>query len=368
MKKTLIFLSVLAATVGCRGPEVLDREGWEPDVHRALSKVIREGSETSCAPYAVFDCDNTSVIHDVSQTLMLYMIENLRFTEAVEQNFLGGLDDSDKTLNGWEMSVGEAGALLAGQYRSLKAMQEEGMDLEDIHKSELYLEFRARFLDFEDKLGELYSYGDLCVWQPGLMCGMTKEEARSLMEESIRYNLSIGPLEEEWSSPDGQFTSIANKGLEVPQSLRNLHRALVENGIDTYICSASLEELVEVLACDPEIGFAMPPERVFGIRLAEGDKIIPAKLEGYPQPYKEGKVENINAFMAANHCPDGPILVAGDSNGDVAMLTSYSGTKCSLIMDCGRTGKIAELAAKARAGHNRGRFVVQGVKAGRGTF
>ena len=90
MKKTLICLAAVAAMVACRGPEVLDREGWEPDVHRALSKVIREGSETSCAPYAVFDCDNTSVIHDVSQTLMLYMIENLRFTEAAELNFIGG--------------------------------------------------------------------------------------------------------------------------------------------------------------------------------------------------------------------------------------------------------------------------------------
>ena len=89
------------------------------------------------------------------------------------------------------MSVEEAGALLAGQYRALKAMQEEGMDLEDIHKSEVYLEFRARFLDFEDKLGELYSYGDLCVWQPGLMCGMTRWPRRCSYLTSARNEAAV---------------------------------------------------------------------------------------------------------------------------------------------------------------------------------
>ena len=357
MKKTIFLALVLAFS--CRGPEVLEREGWEPSVHKALSTLIRDGGGASCAPYAVFDCDNTSIIHDVSQTLMLYMIENLRFDDAPELLFLGGIEDTSKLLEGWEMSAAEAGKLLAEEYRQLEAMRDGGMDLEEIRKSELYLDFRARFLSFEEQLGLAYSYEDLCIWQPALLCGMSKAEARSLMEESIRHNLSIEPYEEEWTSPDGRFTGIAEIGLKVTQAMKNLHRSLVEHGIDTYICSASLEELVEVLACDPEIGFGMPPERVYGIRLAEGDSIIPAKLEGYPQPYKQGKVENIKAFMAASHCSDGPVLVAGDSNGDVAMLTAFRGTRCSLIMDCGNDGPIGELAAKARSAHNRGRFVVQ---------
>ena len=105
----------------------------------------------------------------------------------------------------------------------------------------------------------------------------------------------------------------------------------------------------------------MPPERVWGIRFAEGDVIRPVALEGYPQPYREGKVQCIEQFMAPGHCGDGPVLVAGDSNGDVAMLTAFRGTRCSLIMDCGRDGKIAELAAKARSAHNHGRFIVQAV-------
>ena len=80
-----------------------------------------------------------------------------------------------------------------------------------------------------------------------------------------------------------------------------------------------------------------------------------------PEPYMEGKVQCIEQFMAPSHCSDGPVLVAGDSNGDVAMLTAFRGTRCSLVMDCGRDGKIAELAARARSAHNHGRFVVQTV-------
>ena len=361
MKKYFLLLAALALFSSCRNPRVLPREGWDPDVHMALSKVIREAAGTSCAPYAVFDCDNTSVIHDVSQTLMIYMIENLRFKDAPDLAFIGGLDDGSVMLEGWGMSAREAGELLAAEYRQLEAMRDGGMPLREIWVNDVYLDFRARFLDFEEQLGLAYTYGDLCIWQPSLLCGMTQEEARSLMEESLRYNLSFGPFEEEWVSPDGRFMGIAEKGLKITKGMKNLHKALVKNGIDTYICSASLETLVELLVCDPEIGFAMPPERVFGIRLAEGEKIIPEKLEGYPQPYREGKVVSIKTFMEGNHCPDGPVLVAGDSNGDVAMLTAWPGTKCSLIMDCGNEGDIASLASQARAAYNRGRFVVQKV-------
>lgn len=360
MKKFVLFLALSA--VACRGSEVLDPAGWDPDVHHALSTLIRDGGSASCAPYAVFDCDNTSIIHDVSQNLTLYQIEHLCFGEEAKRDFLPAIEDPSVRLGApWEMTAAEAGALLAEQYRSLVALRDGGMSLEEIHTQELYLDFRARFLSFEDALGEAVGYGPMCLWQPGLLAGMTTSEARSLIDEFLHAGLAEGPSQIRWTSPDGRFSGETDRGIAVPESMKNLHRALVEHGIDTYICSASLELIVEALACDPEIGFGMPPERVWGIRFAEGDVIHPVALEGYPQPYREGKVHCIEQFIAPGHCGDGPVLVAGDSNGDVAMLTAFRGTRCSLIMDCGRDGKIAELAAKARSAHNHGRFIVQAV-------
>ena len=79
-------------------------------------------------------------------------------------------------------------------------------------------------------------------------------------------------------------------------------------------------------------------------------------------------MENIKTFIAPEHGGEGPVLVAGDSDGDVAMLTAWPETFCSLIMDCGRKGEIAVLADKARSENNKGRFVVQSVHPVKGGY
>ena len=56
-----------------------------------------------------------------------------------------------------------------------------------------------------------------------------------------------------------------------------------------------------------------------------------------------------------------PELVAGDSNGDVPMLTSFGNTVHGLIIDVGRSpeSKIGKLAAQAREEGNNGRYLLQ---------
>jgi hypothetical protein len=57
----------------------------------------------------------------------------------------------------------------------------------------------------------------------------------------------------------------------------------------------------------------------------------------------------------------GPVLVAGDSNGDVPMLTAFPDTWHGLIIDVGRSpeSSIGQLAAQARFERNRGRYLLQ---------
>ena len=50
----------------------------------------------------------------------------------------------------------------------------------------------------------------------------------------------------------------------------------------------------------------------------------------YKQPIKEGKVDCIQAYMAPAYGNAVPVLVAGDSNGDVAMLTAFPDMKCGI--------------------------------------
>ena len=82
MKFENLFISVAVLSVffSCSRPAGLPEDNWEPVVYEALSDMIaREGIlsenyDPECRPYAVFDFDNTTIINDISLTLMIYQI------------------------------------------------------------------------------------------------------------------------------------------------------------------------------------------------------------------------------------------------------------------------------------------------------
>ena len=129
--------------------------------------------------------------------------------------------------------------------------------------------------------------------------------------------------------------------LVLPQESLHLIQALRCKGIDVYICSASLEAIVEAMACDPKYGLNFPMEKVVGIRLKDKETVGGAFDETYQQTYLEGKVACINRFMRPEHGAKDPILVAGDSGGDLAMLTAFP-KALSLVYDCKRGGSIGK--------------------------
>jgi hypothetical protein len=65
--------------------------------------------------------------------------------------------------------------------------------------------------------------------------------------------------------------------------------------------------------------------------------------------------------MAPLHHDKGPVLVGGDSNGDVPMLIAFEDTRHGLIIDVGRSpeSKIGRLATQAREQNNTGRYLLQ---------
>ena len=211
-----------------------------------------------------------------------------------------------------------------------------------------------------ESLKRQLDYATYCLWMPGLLSGFTESEAMEIAKQSATHWLSVKPVKEEWVSPDGRFRGTVMKGLMVPREIKDLYRKLQECGVEVFICSASLEIVVEALACEAGFGLGLPRDKVYGLRFAEeGGRILPEFLRDYPQPYKQGKVDNIRTFMLPGHDPAGPVLVAGDSEGDVAMLTAFEGTCVSLVFDYGKDGEIGNLASIARKSRNRGRYIVQ---------
>ena len=131
--------------------------------------------------------------------------------------------------------------------------------------------------------------------------------------------------------------------------MANLYHELKRNGIDVYIISASMQEIIEVFATDKSYGYNLEIENVYAMKLKlTADNIL---LDEYnydiPFTQKEGKSETINKFIKPKYNGRGPILVAGDAVGDESMLTEFKDTEVLLIMK--REGKLDNLVNDKRA-------------------
>nr|WP_275888418.1 haloacid dehalogenase-like hydrolase [Desulfobulbus alkaliphilus] len=96
----------------------------------------------------------------------------------------------------------------------------------------------------------------------------------------------------------------------------DLMRMLAQAGIDSYVISASTEWLVAEAI--QQLGFPVPEERIFGIRVRIDDQglLTADNVADYPVTFREGKAEIIRRFIARPL-----ILVAGDADTDYEMLT-----------------------------------------------
>ncbi len=353
--KSLLFICVLA-TVSCTPS--LKEKGWVPEVRTSLNTILKEEADRD--NYAVFDFDKTSVVGDISQALWVYQIENLRFADAPSHAFLDGIPDPDKMLEGVGMTSAQMGAVLQDEYMEMKAVLGSGESIKNIRKSDTYLDFRARMYSFLVALDENFPQEVGYIWMPGLLTGYTHEEATQVVKDAVKEHIGKDkPGYENWISPDGRWGGPVERGLYFSPEMKELYKCLSKSGITPYVCSASHELVVEALACDPVLGPGLPPEQVFGLRSVTGERFTAEYDRTYPQPMKEGKVLCINEMIATRHGGKEPVIVGGDSGGDVPMLTAYPDTRGSLIIDVCRPAEsaIGRLISKSREGD--GRYLVQ---------
>ena len=365
MVATLIYsLSIL--TVCCYNDEnpVIDNrtiEGgkWAPQVRDELNELLTNSGSGS---YAVFDFDQTSIVHDISNALWVYQIEHLCYADAPAHNFLDGIPTPEEQMTGKDITYAEMGSILASEYKAMADRLKAGENIETVRESDVFLDFRARMVTLMAAMDEQWGSWVTYLWQPGLLAGYTEAEARAIVRQVLAEHLGKEKLAtEQWHSPDGQWGGDVQRGIWVSPEMKELYRCLTTAGIDTYVCSASLELIVEELACDPVLGFGLPAERVYGLRFVSGERMTAQFDPAYKQPNREGKIDCIQAYMAPAYGNAGPVLVAGDSNGDVPMLTAFPDMKHGLIIDVGRsaTSAIGRLATKAKEEGNKGLYLLQ---------
>jgi hypothetical protein len=78
----------------------------------------------------------------------------------------------------------------------------------------------------------------------------------------------------------------------------------------------------------------------------ERGAIKPQFRSGYDQTYGPGKTLTINRFLVSRH-GQGPIMVAGDSKGDLDMMQDFPHTELALIINRSQSGGLADLSQRA---------------------
>lgn len=340
----------------------LDEGRWVPENREILSKLIDENKNQG--NYAVFDWDYTSIYQDTQENLFRYQIDNLKFdmtpkefAKAIRKdipldNFAKGYENA----KGEKINITKIGNDLDKRYAFLyeNYIKNKKMSLDEIKKTEEFKDFRGKLAFLYEAIGGTFSHDIAYPWVLYLFNGMTKEEVQKLAKEANDYGIGdkLGKYTIESSDKllgeAGKIVYEYKSGLRTQPEIANLFHELQKNGIEVYIVSASLEDIVKVFASDKSYGYNLKPENVYGMRLEMNkDKYLSQYKKGYPQTQTKGKVETINKFLKPKHGGKDPILVAGDSGGDENMLTEYKGTKVLLLMK--RKGKLDDVAKDKRA-------------------
>lgn len=329
---------------------------WSPRNRHLLETLLRT---TGPGNYAVFDWDNTCVFLDVEEATLIYQLEEMAFAAEPDQMAAAlrqQLPHDDEAVTAHLFDLDQAYRWLWPRYNSLLGRGRR----EAIQGSPEQHAFRAKFLHLYSHLEHHHGPEIAYPWMPFRFAGMTAQQVQGVTKAAVRWQLGQ-PIETvTWSCPDkgkaGAVEISWRNGLRLLPEMQSLHRALAAAGIDVWVCTASFVEGIRELASNPEFGYGLNPECVIGLRLASDENACYlAQREGKSEiTYANGKTDAIRRLLLPRY-GRGPILVAGDSNGDAPMLRDFKDTRLGLVIDTDRPrespiGKLAELA---RQGHHR---------------
>lgn len=329
--------------------------GWNSRNRELLERLLEEPSR---GDYAVFDWDNTCVFLDVEEATLVYQLERMCFAaepDCMMEALRRGIPHNDETVVAHLQDIDQAYRWLWPRYNGLL---QHGSP-ESVEGSPAHHSFRAKFLNLyaylEDRHGAEVAY----PWMPFRYSGMTAQQVKQVTAEAVRWQLQQ-PIETvRWQSSGGRTGAVSvewRSGLRLLPEIQSLHRSLSSAGIDVWVCTASFVEGIREIASSEEFGYGLSPERVIGLELEEDTqaRFLPCRKTGSEITYAGGKTEAVRRLLHPRY-GRGPLLVAGDSNGDAPMLRDFEDTRVSLIIDTNRPADtpIGKLATLAREGHPR---------------
>jgi len=367
-----IILLVCCLLISLSVSAQLTRNHWAEKAYQSLNNMIQtcgvHGNQydANCKPYAVFDFDNTTSINDIEETLMAYQISHLCYKIKPAEMYSvitlnlpvdQPLTDFNNELGGRKMTIRMLATDVANDYAYLYRhyIGLGGMEtLDEVQNTPQFLDFRCKMRYMYDAMNYTFPDELTYTWILYAFKGMTTDEVRNLTSRSADYWMHESHFDtQRWESPDmgkaGKISVTFMTGLAITDEVKNLYHTLMDNGIEVYICSASLKEVIEAAATFEKYGLNLDRNHVVGMMMKRdaNNRFTTVYDTVYPMTYKEGKVVAIKNYIASKHQNHGPILVCGDSDGDYNMLTEFPDMKCGLVFNRVSSGKISLLCHKA---------------------
>lgn len=377
----------------------LEENNWVPETRAALNKLMEDYGvaspdyDASKKPYVVFDFDNTTSFFDVQEALLIYQLENLRFKVAPDQMYDVLLTEVPKE------NFGEDYNNAAGQPLNIDIVAKdcqtdykwlcenyEGLgyggtqDLAAIQKTPQYKDFTTKVRFLYEAIGDTFDSSVSYPWVTYLFTGMTSEEVKELATESHDYWFNYTTWGKvTWDSPAdfpseaGVVSTSYKTSITLPPESIDLYTKLMANGFEVYICSASFIDVIEALANNPKYGLNVPEGNVYAMMLkkdADGRYINEYDYDNYFQTQGPGKRQTIDKFILPLHEGRGPIMVAGDSQGDYNMITEYDSMKLGLIINRVRSDDFQIISKEAveSFGKPDAKYVMQGRDENKGVY
>ena len=340
-------------------------------------------------PYAVFDWDNTCIMNDCEEALLVYQIDHLayklnpeEFAEVLRTGVPNGpfkVEAGYKNVEGKPVLMEDIAADVDADYRWLYTHYKGfggTMSMEQIHATEQFKDFRAKLYFMYDAICDSHPIEIGYKWIIYFYKNMTPGELKALAEASNDYNLGDAlrkvkiPSSDKFPGKAGQVVASHFFGVRIHDEIVNLMNTLRANGFDVYVSTASIDDVVRVFAGNAKYGYNVPAENVIGLRLEMQDgKYTNVYKNGWHFNWGPGKTVGIQRELLAKK-GFGPALVAGDSDGDAWMLKDFADTKVGVVVNRLKTGEIGERSKSAAAaiGQSGARFILQGRNESTGIF
>jgi hypothetical protein len=315
--------------------------GWTDGNRSALNRLLADRgrfSETwdpERRPVAVFDWDNTVMKNDIGDATLFWMIANDKVLQPPNRDWRrtsGALTASAAIA----LSSACDGLASPGEPLPTSANPACATAIVQIYNSgRTPAGAPAWRPELTTTMNSAYA------WAAQLLAGYAPSEVRAFAESAYEENASA-PIGARQSV--GAVTGL-NGYVRIYDQMQDLIFALQENGFDVWVVSASPQNVVEAVAA--HVG--VPEHRVIGIRAVVTDGRLTYDLQGCGPvndaantliTFDRGKRcwinkvifhEPVSAQLEPNPDPTKrPVLVAGDSDTDIAMMKDATELKIAI--------------------------------------